>query len=87
MMKREKLISLINKKLPAANPVPSEEFDGQTGGVWIRGSEAIAHDGLRIFDYYTMCDQMVHPKLEKILEGSGWFWEPLDAGTIFLWKI
>jgi hypothetical protein len=81
-MKEKKLISKIEKIMPAAKPASKSEFDGSDyEGIWFRGSEECHTDGLPIFNYWAM-DKGCHPKLNEILEDAGWMWEPYDSGTM-----
>ena len=90
-MNRDKLIRLINKEMPEAKAVESEDFNGSSGGIWFRGSEDW-HDDEPIFNAYcepTMCQTNclgVHVKLDAILDEHGWHAEPYDSGTLFAWK-
>ena len=88
-MVRGHLINKINRIIPEANAVPTEDFDGAEGGIWLRGSES-THEGERIFNYWAEGLEgqslPLHPKLKKILDEANWYSAPYDAGTLMLWK-
>ena len=85
-LQRSKLIAKLNRVFPDCNAVPSEDFDGQRGGIWFRQEGEYAPDGLPLFDYWGECHaECVHPSLDKMLESAGWHTEPYDAGTYFAW--
>lgn len=96
VMRRGNLINKINRLVPEARAVPSEEYNGCDGGVWIRGSEDYHNDGTRIFNYWEWADEphkspdgvpyKVHPQLRDIISEAGWFSEPQNAGCLMLWK-
>ncbi len=90
-MQRSKLIAKLNKHFPDCNAVPSEGFDGVTGGIWFRGAESeLAPDGAPLFNYWAENPDRipggVHPDLEAMLDAGGYFSEPYDAGTLFAWR-
>ena len=85
-MTRSKLMKLINKEMPEARAVPSEDFNGHDGGIWFRGSED-AHKDEYIYNIDSNpATHGVHMKLDEILDEHGWFAEPYDSGTLFAWK-
>ena len=80
---RKRLMKEIQKIMGESFPVrTTEEFDGQTEGIWTSG-EHEGKDGLHFADYYSMS---THPKIEKLLENAGWFYEWHDAGTIMIYE-
>jgi hypothetical protein len=81
------LIKRINKLIPEAKAVKLSEFYGDDSkGIWFKGSEDHTPDYRRIFDCYEEFGYMIHPKLEKILENSGWYAEPYDSGTLMAYE-
>jgi hypothetical protein len=87
MTKPQTLINKINKAMPKALAAPSADFYGDNSkGIWLRGSEDFAEDGARVFNYYND-DNLLHPKLEKIIKDAGWYAEPYDSGTCMIWPI
>ena len=71
--------------------VPSEEFDGRAGGIWVKSWEKekclpFSYASLS-WDFrnsvYTMG---VENKLYKFLEDNGWSASPYDSGTWFLYR-
>jgi hypothetical protein len=64
----------------------TEEFSGQTEGVWVGGEEM---DGM--FDYYTNDHTNftfgVHNKLNEAVNKKGWWFSWNDPGTMMVWPI
>lgn len=87
-MKRKALINKINKLIPEARAVSSEEWDGDTGYIWFRGSEDYERaTGVPIFDYWNQGETFgVNPRLNEILEDAGWYAEPNDPGTLMAYN-
>ena len=80
-MKRNTLIKNLHTKFNL-NAVPSEEFDGVEGGVWIRDDICKPET-----DYYNYAEgTMEDNRLNRFLSAAGWFAEPYDSETIFIWK-
>ena len=86
-MNRNKLITKINIAMPEANASMSEEFNGETGCIWFRGSEEITASGTPVFDMYYHSETLgVNPILEEILSDAGWYGEAHDAGTLLAYQ-
>jgi hypothetical protein len=82
---REKVIAkLLECGVPWARP--SEEFDGVEGGIWSTGEETLP-DGLYLYDSWGDITNGTHPEIKPWLEEAGWFIEPVDPGTLMIWKI
>lgn len=66
------------------NFVPSEEFDGNDGGIWVRDDICTERT-----DYYNYADSTMDEDnvLNKFMKKHGFFAEPYDSETIFFWKI
>lgn len=80
-MKRDTLIKNLNSKFNL-NAVPSEEWDGNPGGIWIRDDICRPET-----DYYPYADgTMEDNRLNRYLRKAGWFAEPYDGETIFIWR-
>ena len=81
-MKRNELMNALYKEFDL-NAVPSEDFDGHTGGIWIR--DDICKPSTDFYPYAdgTMDDDNV---LNKFLAHHGWHAEPNDAETILIWQ-
>ena len=81
-MKRDTLIKNLNSKFNL-NAVPSEDFNGNKGGIWIRDDICKPET-----DYYNYAEGTMDPdnKLNKFLDSKGWFAEPYDSETIMIWK-
>ena len=86
-MKRAALIKKINKLIPEAKAIPSEEWGRSKGAIYFRGSESYDSEGMPIFDYWNMGETFgVNPRLAKILDDAGWYGEALDAGTLMAFQ-
>ena len=80
-MKRDTLIKHLETKFNL-NAVPSEDFNGTTGGIWIR-DDICKPDT----DYYPYAEgTMQDNKLNRFLTKAGWFAEPHDSETIMIWN-
>lgn len=79
----------IKKKFPHVWIKPGGDFDSDSkNSLWTgEGSEI---DGYPAFDHYDTKEILytmgVHKKLEKFLQSRGYFAEPYDAGTYFIYK-
>jgi hypothetical protein len=81
-MNREQMMDLL-KTLGANVRGISEDFDWSTGRIWIA-----ADDNTKLFNYYSerWVDTFgVNPKLNKLVEDNGWYFEWYDAGTMMVW--
>jgi len=67
------MIDAITKAVPEARPVPYGDFDGTDAtGIWFKGSEDHAANGLPIYDTYEeFGGEMIHKALSKVLEAGG----------------
>jgi hypothetical protein len=81
-MNVENMIEAIHKKFNLKG-VPSEDFNGHKGGIWI--CDDICKDETDFYDYAegTMDD---NNKLNQFLAKNGWHAEPYDSETIMLWN-
>jgi len=64
------------------NAVPSEDFDGVEGGIWIRDDICKQETDWYAYAEGTMQDN----DLNRFLKKAGWFAEPYDSETILIWK-
>jgi hypothetical protein len=67
---------------------PSEDFNGQTGGIWIAADNEETMGGNKIFDYYNRSSKYsngVLTQLRTVVEKKGWWFEWNDPGTIICW--
>lgn len=81
-MNREQMMDLL-KTLGVDVRGTSEDFDRSTGGIWI-----VADGDNESFNYYSekWVDTFgVNPKLNRIVDKRGWFFEWWDAGTMLVW--
>jgi len=80
-MKRNTLIKQLQSKFNL-NAVPSEEFDGAEGGIWIRDDICKQET-----DWYPYAEgTMQKNDLNRFLTKAGWFAEPYDSETIMIWQ-
>jgi hypothetical protein len=90
---RDALTKKLGVLFPKMNTRPSEAFDGHPGGIWITSESTPASNGDPLFAFYAEdpTEQVyvfgVHREIREVLDASGWFAEPYDAGTWFLWAI
>ncbi len=74
---------------------PSEEFDGQEGGIWF-SNERDDINGLPLYDSNAETEIFadfggqpypydVNPKLKDLMDKHNWFVEPYDSGTLMAW--
>tara|TARA_R110002072_G_scaffold115786_1_gene246088 strand:+ start:1205 stop:1489 length:285 start_codon:yes stop_codon:yes gene_type:complete len=85
--KREEtnIIKKLNKLLPECGATPISKFydDNERIGIWFRGSEETASDGISIFYETDNYEDKVHPIIEEVLsQYKGWYSEPYDSGTL-----
>ena len=83
-MNREQMMDFL-KTLGANVRGTTEQFSNPNlkGGIWIA-----ADDDNRFFNYYSekWVDTFgVDPKINKLVEDNGWFFEWWDAGTMLAW--
>ncbi len=90
-MNRAELIKLIQKKFPSLILRTTEEFDGETDGVWVTGDLGTVNSkGKKLFDHYCTLKSHrvgVRVDLHNLLEKNGWYPQWADAGTVMLWKV
>ena len=90
-MKTSTLIERLNKAIPICNAVDTEEWDGNKGGIWFKGSEEVTEDYIQIFDPWLWSDEQgtpysVHPAVYKLVTDNGFHFEPYDNGTMMAYK-
>jgi hypothetical protein len=65
----------------------TDEFYGSkndNNGIWVAADhtpELFDYDSSEWLDTFG-----VHPKLDKLVEGNGWYFEWYDPGTMMVWK-
>lgn len=85
---REELMDLLSNKYNIKTVRTSEEFDGQTDGIWVAGDNEEELSGNRMFDYYNRSAKYANGILKQLktaVEKTGWRFEWNDPGTIMLW--
>tara|TARA_R110002153_G_scaffold31846_1_gene96769 strand:+ start:425 stop:700 length:276 start_codon:yes stop_codon:yes gene_type:complete len=91
-MKAATLIEKLNKAVPECNAVDTEEWNGNKGGIWFKGSEDITEDDIRIFDPWISSEEQgasysIHPAVFKLVTENGFYFEPWDNGTMMAYFI
>ena len=93
-LEREKMMELINKKIPAMYLKTTEEFysHSEGTGIWCCSVEdRLIWKKKLIFDYYggdpKRYDNGVLKDFEFLLDVNGWYSEWNDAGTIMFYPI
>jgi hypothetical protein len=85
---RDELMDLMETKYKIKTVRPSEDFNGQTGGIWIAADNEEIMGGNKIFDYYNRSSKYsngVLTQLRTAVEKKGWWFEWNDPGTIICW--
>jgi len=85
---RDELMDLMETKYKIRSVRPSEDFDGQTEGIWIAADNEEMMGGNKIFDYYNKGAKYKNGVLKTIVdavEKSGWWFSWNDPGTIMCW--
>ena len=85
---REELIDLMETKYGIKSVRPSEEFDGQTEGIWIAADNEEVMGSNKIFDYYNKSAKYKNGVLKTIVdavEKKGWWFSWNDPGTMMIW--
>ena len=79
-MNRDDLMAELVERY-TVNAVPSEEFNGNGGGIWLRDDVwgKLSYDADD-----TLNDDHV---FNAYLKAAGWFAEPYDSETIFLYPL
>ena len=85
---RDELMDLMETKYKIKSVRTSEDFDGQTGGIWIAGDNGEELGGNPIFDYYSNSAKYANGVLKQFrtaVEKTGWWLEWNDPGTLMIW--
>ena len=85
---RDELMDLMETKYKIKTVRTSEDFNGQTGGIWIAADNEETMGGNKIFDYYNRSSKYsngVLTQLRTAVEKKGWWFEWNDPGTIICW--
>lgn len=86
---REDLMDLLEMKYKIKTVRESEDFNGQTEGIWVAADNEEELSGNRIFDYYNRSSKYANGVLKTFrtaIEKKGWWFEWNDPGTIMLWQ-
>jgi len=87
-LSREDLMNLLETKYKLKTVRTSEEFNGQTEGIWVAGDNGEEISGNKIFDYYSSSAKYANGILKQVrtsIEKTGWWFEWNDPGTIMIW--
>ena len=85
---REELMNLMETKYGIKSVRPSEDFDGQTEGIWIAADNDETLSGNKIFDYYSKSAKYKNGVLKTVVdsvEKKGWWFSWNDPGTMMIW--
>jgi hypothetical protein len=85
---REELMDLMETKYKIKSVRPSEDFDGQTEGIWIAADNEEELSGNKIFDYYNRTAKYKNGVLKSVVdavEKKGWWFSWNDPGTMMIW--
>lgn len=85
---REELMDLMETKYKIRSVRPSEDFDGQTEGIWIAADNEEMMGGNKIFDYYNKSAKYKNGVLKTVVdavEKKGWWFSWNDPGTMMCW--
>ena len=85
---RDELMNLLETKYKLRTVRTSEEFNGQTEGIWIAGDNGEELGGNPIFDYYSNSAKYANGVLKQFrttVEKTGWWLEWNDPGTLMIW--
>jgi len=85
---REEITDMMETKYKIKHVRTSEEFNGQTKGIWIAGDNGEELSGNKIFDYYNKSAKYKNGVLKNVVdavEKKGWYFSWNDPGTIMLW--
>jgi hypothetical protein len=85
---REEIIDLMETKYKIKSVRNSEDFDGQTEGIWIAADNEEELSGNKVFDYYNKGTKYKNGVLKTVLdavEKKGWWFSWNDPGTIMIW--
>lgn len=85
---RDELMDLLENKYKIKTVRTSEEFNGQTEGIWVAGDNEEELSGNRMFDYYNRSAKYTNGVLKQLrtaVEKTGWWFEWNDPGTIMIW--
>ena len=89
MKAREEVMAQLETKWGVEFVRDSEDFGGQTEGIWMSAENGEEFKGRRLFDYYTEDYANytfgVHNKIHEWAEKQGYYFSYRDPGTIFLW--
>ena len=88
-LSREELMDLLENKYKIKTVRTSEEFNGQTEGIWVAGDNEEELSGNRIFYYYNNSTAKyangILKQVKTAVEKTGWWFEWQDPGTIIIW--
>lgn len=85
---RDTMMAMMSDKYKIKHVRTTEEFDGQTGGIWMAADNGETLSAGKIFDYYNNSAKYKGGVLKNVVaaaEKAGWWFSWNDPGTIMLW--
>jgi hypothetical protein len=85
---REELMDLMATKYKIKTVRTSEQFNGQTEGIWLAADNEEMMGSNKIFDYYNRSAKYKNGVLKNVVdavEKKGWWFSWNDPGTIMIW--
>ena len=87
-LSRDDMMNLLDTKYKIKTVRTSEQFDGQTGGIWLAADNEEELSGNKLFDYYNRSAKYKNGILKNVVdavEKKGWWFSWNDPGTIMIW--
>jgi hypothetical protein len=85
---RDAMMAIMSDKYKIKTVRTTEEFNGETGGIWMAGDNGETLSAGKIFDYYNKSAKYQNGVLKNVVaaaEKAGWWFSWNDPGTIMLW--
>lgn len=85
---RDAMMAMMSDRYKIKHVRTTEEFDGQTGGIWMAADNGETLSAGKIFDYYNNSAKYKGGVLKNVVaaaEKAGWWFSWNDPGTIMLW--
>ena len=87
-LSREEMMDFMQTKYKIKFVRTSEEFDGETGGIWIAGDNEESLSGGTIFSYYNSSSKYKGGVLKNVVDAAdkrGWYFQWSDPGTMMMY--
>ncbi len=85
---RDAMMAMMSDKYKIKHVRTTEEFNGETEGIWMAGDNGETLSAGKIFDYYNLGAKYQNGVLKNVVaaaEKAGWRFSWNDPGTIMLW--